>query len=166
MLANRGYSSLSNWEFYTCHLHGDPKFGPLPPPSRDSICMPSQVWSTDFFFEIFYHMIILVESAGLVHNLTFSSKILPVQYQFLNGHKNRSGSKIHRTKIQRLFWLFDKIPVYFDCKSIKLKSIIIFLNYNRWKYWQYETHITRMVSLVVGQTWLKKGELHECHSKY
>ena len=39
------------------YQHGDPKFGPLPPPSRDSICMPSQVWSTDFFFEIFDHMI-------------------------------------------------------------------------------------------------------------
>ena len=38
-------------------LHGGPKFGPLPPPSRDSICMPSQVWSTDFLFEIFDHVI-------------------------------------------------------------------------------------------------------------
>ena len=38
-------------------LHGDPKFGRLPPPSRDSICMPSQVWSTDFLFEIFDHVI-------------------------------------------------------------------------------------------------------------
>ena len=38
-------------------LHGGPKFGPLPPLSRDSICMPSQVWSTYFFFEIFDHMI-------------------------------------------------------------------------------------------------------------
>ena len=42
---------------FTIVLHGGPKFGPLPPPSRDSICMPSQVWSTDFFFEIFDHMI-------------------------------------------------------------------------------------------------------------
>ena len=24
-------------------IHGGPKFGPLPPPSRESICMPSQV---------------------------------------------------------------------------------------------------------------------------
>ena len=38
-------------------VHGGPKFGPLSPPSRDSICMPSQVWSTDFLFEIFDHMI-------------------------------------------------------------------------------------------------------------
>ena len=37
-------------------VHGGPKFGPLPPPSRHSICMPSQVWSTDFLFEIFDHM--------------------------------------------------------------------------------------------------------------
>ena len=38
-------------------VHGGPKFGPLPPPSRDSICMPSPVWSTDFLFEIFDHVI-------------------------------------------------------------------------------------------------------------
>ena len=38
-------------------LHGGPKFGPLPPPSRDSICMPSQVWSTNLLFEIFDHVI-------------------------------------------------------------------------------------------------------------
>ena len=38
-------------------LHGGPKFGPLSPPSRDSICMPSQVWSIDFLFEIFDHVI-------------------------------------------------------------------------------------------------------------
>ena len=38
-------------------IHGGPKFGPLLPPSRDSICMPSQVWSTDFLFEIFDHVI-------------------------------------------------------------------------------------------------------------
>ena len=38
-------------------IHGGPKFGPLPPLSRDSICMPSQIWSTDVFFEIFDHMI-------------------------------------------------------------------------------------------------------------
>jgi len=38
-------------------VHRGPKFDPLPPPSRDSICMPSQVWSTDFLFEIFDHVI-------------------------------------------------------------------------------------------------------------
>ena len=41
----------------TLEIHGGPKFGPLPPPSRDSICMPSQVWSTNLLFEIFDHVI-------------------------------------------------------------------------------------------------------------
>ena len=31
--------------------------GPLPPPSRDSLCIPSQIWSTDFLFDFFDHMI-------------------------------------------------------------------------------------------------------------
>ena len=38
-------------------IHGGLTFGPLSPPSRDGICMPKQVWSTFFLFEIFDHMI-------------------------------------------------------------------------------------------------------------
>ena len=41
----------------TGFLHGGLTFGPLSPPSRDGICMPKQVWSTFFLFEIFDHMI-------------------------------------------------------------------------------------------------------------
>ena len=32
-------------------LHGGLKFGPLPPLSCDGICIPSQVWSTEFLSE-------------------------------------------------------------------------------------------------------------------
>ena len=32
-------------------IHGGPKFGPLPPLTRDGICIPLQVSSTDFVSE-------------------------------------------------------------------------------------------------------------------
>ena len=53
---------------FNTHVHGGPKFGPLPPPSRDSICMPSQVWSTDFLCEIFDNVINSRQYASLVQS--------------------------------------------------------------------------------------------------
>ena len=49
---------------FTNRLHGDLKFGPLPPLSRDGICMPKQVWSIDFPSEIYDHVINSLRMAG------------------------------------------------------------------------------------------------------
>ena len=37
--------------------HGGLKFGPLPPLSRDGICMQKQVWPTDFLPKIYDNVI-------------------------------------------------------------------------------------------------------------
>ena len=49
-------------------IHGGPKFGSHPPLLRDSLSIPSQVWSIDFLCEIFDNVINSRQYASLVQS--------------------------------------------------------------------------------------------------
>ena len=113
-----------------------PKFGPLPHPSRDSICMPSQVWSTDFVFEIFDHVINsrLIRSFGPYSNSSNS------QVWSTSNRKVGPNLRIRTNLMPRDHKLFEFAGLIHSICSNCTKPA-------------YSTKIYNVTEEVVDQTW-------------
>ena len=74
-------------------IHGSLKFGPLPSLSCDGICIPSQVWSTEFLSKkhpnFMITKIILFKNASLVLITWFGHKFGPFEGNYSDDHTFR-----------------------------------------------------------------------------
>jgi len=111
------------------YLHGGLTFGPLSPPSRDGICMPKQVWSTFFLFEIFDHMI----NSLRIRRLGPYSNSSNMQVWSTSNRKSGPNLRIRTDLMQRDHKLFKGGKKYFYRKYwISFWLLIISCNCGRW----------------------------------
>ena len=150
-------------------LHGGLTFGPLSPPSRDGICMPKQVWSTFFLFEIFDHMI----NSLRIRRFGPYSNSSNMQVWSTSNRKSGPNLRIRTDLMPRDHKLFEFAGlVHFFCsnwtklaysKSLNMDQTCVFdENLSRDQKFRRESQWTKLVTAcicchvmeeVVDQTW-------------